>query len=218
MKTANFVSFLLLAAAVSMGVTGCKKTPKSPTPIFGHAQGAPSERNPSGIETPGPAVPQNGETRATPLPATTDASGNTPLSDRPGDLSNYDQDREIFRQDTVYFEFDKYNVKPSELNKVQSVANYLKGQPGNSVLVEGHCDERGTPGYNLALGDRRALSVRESLINFGVPSERVHTISYGEDKPADLGHNEAAYSKNRRSEFVLLKPKSGAAADARGAQ
>jgi peptidoglycan-associated lipoprotein len=134
----------------------------------------------------------------------------SPLAARPTSLDDYLQDREIFRQDTVYFEFDKFNVKANELTKVQAVASYLQGQPSDSVLVEGHCDERGTPEYNRALGERRALSVRESLMSLGIAGDRIHTTSYGEDKPADSGQSESAYAKNRRGEFVLLKPKSGA--------
>ena len=78
--------------------------------------------------------------------------------------------------------------------------------PSAAVQVEGHCDERGTEEYNRALGERRALAAREALIGLGIASDRVDTISYGEDKPAVPGHNESAWSKNRRGAFVLLTP------------
>ena len=120
----------------------------------------------------------------------------------------------MFKQQTVYFEFDRSNVKPAELPKIQSVASHLKDQPTFKVLIEGHCDERGTPEYNRSLGERRALSVREALINLGITGDQIQTISYGEDKPVDLGHDDTAWARNRRGEFVLMKPKSGAA-DAR---
>jgi peptidoglycan-associated lipoprotein len=136
------------------------------------------------------------------------------LSDR-NDINNYNQDREALKQDTVHFDFDRYNVKTSELPKVQAVADYLKAQARDAVLVEGHCDERGTPEYNRALGERRADSIRESLISLGISADRIHTISYGEDKPVDPGHNEAAWAKNRRGEFILLIPKMGARTDVR---
>ncbi|MFM8357398.1 MAG: OmpA family protein, partial [Verrucomicrobiota bacterium] len=77
------------------------------------------------------------------------------------------------------------------------------------MLLEGHCDERGTDGYNLALGERRALSVREELLNLGVESDRLQTITFGESRPADPGHDESAWSKNRRAEFILLNPAPG---------
>jgi peptidoglycan-associated lipoprotein len=205
MKIANFFTLLLLSVAVSFTATGCKKNVKSPTPIFGRTGQAPRGSSPGGIENPGPTVPL--EPRVNPE--------GSPLASRPGNLEDYNQDRETFRQDTVYFEFDKYTVKPSEVQKVQSVASYLKGQTPFAVLVEGHCDERGTPEYNRSLGERRALSIRELLISAGVSGDRIHTVSFGEDKPAESGHNEAAWSKNRRGEFVLLRPKSGAGAETR---
>ena len=73
--------------------------------------------------------------------------------------------------------------------------------------VEGHCDERGTEEYNRSLGERRALALRELLVAAGVSADRVHTLSFGKDKPVETGHNEAAWSKNRRGEFILVLPK-----------
>ena len=87
------------------------------------------------------------------------------------------------------------------------VADHLKSNPTRKVKVEGHADERGTEGYNLALGERRALSVRDYLINLGISPDRVGTTSFGEFDPAELGQNEAAWAANRRAEFVLLLPK-----------
>jgi peptidoglycan-associated lipoprotein len=208
MKTANFLSHLLLAILISATFSGCKKTPKSPTPIFNKTPGAPGGNNPSGLETPGPTVPAGNETRGNIVPGGTGGDAG-PLAPRES-LGDYFLDRDIFKQDTVYFAFDRSNVKPSEMSKVQAVANYLKNQSEMKVLVEGHCDERGTPEYNRALGERRALSVRESLVHLGVSGDRIQTLSYGEDRPADPGHSESAWEKNRRGEFVLMKPKGGA--------
>ena len=210
MKISKFSTLLLLAVACSLGVTGCKKTPKSPTPIWGQKAQAPkADGSPSGIENAGPAVPLGAEnTRATRLPGT-GADGENTLGPRE-ELGNYFLDRDMFKQQTVYFEFDRFSVKPSEVAKVQSVVSYLKDQPSFKVLVEGHCDERGTPEYNRALGERRALAIRENLIRLGLADDRIQTISYGEDKPADPGHDETAWAKNRRGEFVLMKPKTGA--------
>lgn len=123
------------------------------------------------------------------------------------DIGNYDPDPSFFKANTVYFDFDSAVVKASERVRVEEVAAYLKGKPTHMVQVEGHCDERGTEEYNRALGERRALAVREYLINLGVEPQRVHTISYGEDRPAEIGSNESAWAKNRRGEFILLKPK-----------
>jgi peptidoglycan-associated lipoprotein len=216
MKTANFVSQLLLAAILAASITGCKKTPKSPTPIFSRTPNAPrSGNNLGGIETPGTAVPSGSDPRGNIVPGSGNPDGQNALGPRE-ELGNFYLDREAFKQQTVYFEYDRYNVKPSEISKVQSVASQMKSQPSEmKLLIEGHCDERGTPEYNRALGERRALSVRESLINLGLSGDRIQTISYGEDKPADSGHDTAAWAKNRRAEFVLLKPKAGVASDGR---
>jgi len=79
----------------------------------------------------------------------------------------------------------------------------MKKNPGAKVQIEGHCDERGTPEYNLALGQRRADSTKKYLVNLGIDGSRLSTISYGEEKPADPGHNEAAWAKNRRAVFDI---------------
>ncbi len=102
---------------------------------------------------------------------------------------------------TVYFDYDSYALRPDALETLRQNAEKLKEIPGVVVQIEGHCDERGTQEYNLALGERRALAVREHLIRLGVSGDRMVTISYGEEDPADPGHTEAAWAMNRRSEF-----------------
>jgi peptidoglycan-associated lipoprotein len=89
---------------------------------------------------------------------------------------------------------------------VTAVADHLKANATAAVEVDGHCDERGTEEYNRALGERRALAVREELILMGVDGQRVVTKSFGEDRPIDPGHDESAWKKNRRAEFILLTP------------
>ncbi len=216
MNTASFLTRLLLVAVLAVAVSGCKKTPKSPTPIFNPARTAPrGSDSPSGIES-GGTLPRGSETSSNPLAGAGIGSdpnaGAGALAPRPASLDDYSQDREMFRKETVYFGFDKYNISPSELPKIQNVANSLLGQNSAAVLIEGHCDERGTPEYNRALSERRAISVRETLVTLGVSGDRIHTIPYGEDRPVDTGTSEEAYARNRRAEFVLLKPKTGGAA------
>ncbi len=130
-----------------------------------------------------------------------------PTSDRPVFDGDWEMDSDFFHSNTVYFDFDRSNIKDSERVKVEEVALYLQRQSRNGVLVDGHCDERGTEEYNRALGERRALSVREYLARLGIDSSRIYTRSFGEDMPADPGQNEAAYAKNRRGEFILLIPR-----------
>ncbi|ACA31096.1 peptidoglycan-associated lipoprotein Pal [Histophilus somni] len=106
------------------------------------------------------------------------------------------------RYNTVYFEFDSYDVQGEYAQILDAHSAYLKSTPASKVLVEGHADERGTPEYNMALGLRRADAVKNFLLNKGVQASQLSTLSYGEEKPAELGHNEAAYSKNRRAVFA----------------
>jgi len=105
---------------------------------------------------------------------------------------------------TIYFEFDKSALTPSAINKLDKTAAWLAENPEAKIQVEGHCDERGTNEYNMALGERRANSAKKYLVNMGVSSDRIATVSYGEEQPVDPGHNEAAWAKNRRCEFNLV--------------
>ena len=99
---------------------------------------------------------------------------------------------------TVYFDFDKYNIKPEFEKVIKQNADILKKAPTLKVVIEGHCDERGTTEYNLALGQRRASAVMQALQAQGVEKSQMKTISYGKERPVDLGHTEEAWAKNRR--------------------
>ncbi|MCX7705233.1 MAG: peptidoglycan-associated lipoprotein Pal [bacterium] len=121
--------------------------------------------------------------------------------DQPKFVIPTDETKEIFQP--IYFDFDKYNIKTSEHPKLNAIADYLKKNPDISILIEGHCDERGTDEYNLVLGEKRALSTRNFLVALGISPKRIYTISYGESRPADPGHNEEAWAKNRRAEFKI---------------
>ena len=104
---------------------------------------------------------------------------------------------------TVYFEFDKSDLTDETRALLRANADWLKQNARYSYVVEGHCDERGTIEYNLALGQRRAQAVRDYMASLGVDASRARTVSYGEERPADYGHTEAAWAKNRRAEFVI---------------
>jgi peptidoglycan-associated lipoprotein len=191
---------LLLTLAVAIGAVGCKKKMDRVTPLPGYGGSSrigdaqPGSLNPGGLTPGGATTPIGADTV---IPQT----GARSIDGRP-------QDREKYKAQTVYFDFDRANVKASEAAKVQEVASKFKGEDGaTDLLVEGHCDERGTEEYNRALGERRALAIRELLVAAGVPADRVHTVSFGKDKPIVPLQSEAAYSKNRRGEFILVLPK-----------
>lgn len=98
----------------------------------------------------------------------------------------------------IYFDFDKYSLSPEAQSALQYNAELLKRVPQVQVTAEGHCDERGTAEYNLALGERRARSVMDFLVGLGISPQRIQTVSYGSECPVDPGHNEQAWAKNRR--------------------
>jgi len=105
----------------------------------------------------------------------------------------------------IRFDFDKYNIRPTDAEILKENSALLKKYPGMKFQIEGHCDERGTGEYNLALGERRANSVMKYLVSLGIEPGRISTISYGEERPFDPGHHEDAWAKNRRAHFVVLK-------------
>jgi peptidoglycan-associated lipoprotein len=104
----------------------------------------------------------------------------------------------------IYFNYDKYDVRPEDMQAMKDNASLLLKYASVKIQIEGHCDERGTAEYNLALGERRAESAKKYLISQGVSANRLSTISYGKEMPADPKHNEEAWAKNRRSHFVIL--------------
>ena len=105
--------------------------------------------------------------------------------------------------DRVYFETDKHNISSSSAFTLESQANWLKSTPGFQLLIEGHCDERGTREYNLALGERRGNAVKEFLTSLGVDAGRLTVISYGKERPAAEGSSSEAWSENRRAVLVV---------------
>ena len=110
--------------------------------------------------------------------------------------------RELTR---IYFDFDQYVLTDAAQDTLYANAQILKAAPELKILVEGHCDERGSDEYNLALGEKRAMATENYLISLGVPAQQLGAISYGEEVPLVMGHNEEAWAKNRRAEFTLQR-------------
>jgi peptidoglycan-associated lipoprotein len=189
MKSAKLLNIFIASVLLATFATGCKKTPKNITNI-------PSQRTAlGGGELSAPIVPPgpNINTR-----------GITELADP---MANARRDPTTLAAHTIYFDFDRSAIKPGEQTKLDAVATYVKSTQGIQLLIEGHCDERGTEEYNRSLGERRAIAAREYLLQkHGISSERVTTASFGEDKPASLEKTEEGYAKNRRAEFIVLHP------------
>lgn len=126
-----------------------------------------------------------------------------PLSDRQGIENMSPVDSSAYSP--VYFAFDSYTVAPSEVSKIRAIANGMLSNSSEAVILQGHTDERGSREYNLALGERRALSVRELLLTMGITADRIQTLSMGEESPAVAGFDESAWSLNRRVQFQLMQ-------------
>ena len=107
--------------------------------------------------------------------------------------------------EAIRFDYDSPQLNPSELGKVDAVVSYLQQNATHGVIVEGHCDERGSNEYNLSLGERRALAVRAAMISRGIDGARIQTRSYGEERPVANGHDESSWQLNRRAEFTFTQ-------------
>jgi peptidoglycan-associated lipoprotein len=197
MKLNKFANLLVIGLVLTVAASGCRKKPVNVTDLPGARAGRISDTGPGGVIPPAP-------------PMSTDQGTGGVIG---GHVSNpaslhdgWPEDAQILKTDTVYFDFDSSVLKTAEKPKVAAVADYLKANSANAVRVEGNCDERGTEEYNRSLGERRALAVREELIRLGIDPTRADTISYGKDRPADPGHDESAWKKNRRDDFIVLSP------------
>jgi peptidoglycan-associated lipoprotein len=198
MKLNKFVNLLVIGLVLTIAASGCRKKPVNTTPLPGSKAGKVGEQGPGGPLTPGAPM--------TPGPTVGNEPGGIPAVS-PEMYKDWLEDPQALKSETVYFDFDSSVVKATEKPKVEAVASYLKSNSQKALRVEGNCDERGTEEYNRSLGERRALAVREELVRLGVDPIKVPTKTWGKDNPAnDPGHDEAAWKKNRRDEFIVLSP------------
>lgn len=124
--------------------------------------------------------------------------------DAPTPGSQADFVARMMGQDTIYFDTDRYNIDSQDVAALQAQAQWLLQYPNKRATIEGHCDERGTREYNLALGERRANAAKNYLVTLGVDASRLSTVSYGKERPVALGSNEEAWSRNRRAVTVTI--------------
>jgi peptidoglycan-associated lipoprotein len=198
MKAIKLTYLLVFALALTFAATGCKKKPVGVTQLPNYPAGKVKDPNTIGLP-PGVAVPGDKP------PGSENPNGISPLSTiNPNDYIN---DRLPLAADTVHFDFDSSVVKANEKVHVTAVGAYMMANTKDALLIEGYCDERGTEEYNRALGERRALALRQALVQDGVSADRITTRSFGSDDPVDPAHNESAWVKNRRGVFVVLHPK-----------
>ncbi len=204
MKKTLTLTHLTLALALLLGVAlslnGCKKdlpTEEKPEPVLTAAPTPP----PTATKAPEQEKkPERPAAAGQPVTETDLAS-----DERPAPAATTPSDHRAALEGsarTIYFDFDRSELKAEARGVLKGIAEAMNGND-LSVRIEGHCDERGTSEYNMALGERRAQAAKRYLIQLGVPGSRLSTISYGEEKPADSGHNEGAWSRNRRDEFTV---------------
>jgi len=190
-----------LALAAALAATGCKHAPYKVTQIPGSQAGQVGD-NQNLTPTLPPGQPIDNGSGVNSGPGTT---ATTSLDTFEGMI----KDPAALAANTIHFAFDSAAIKQSEDANISAVASALSASPNDKLLIEGDCDERGTDEYNRALGERRALAAREALAKAGVSADRIRTLSNGKDKPVDPGHDESAWAKNRRDDFILLHPKTG---------
>lgn len=207
--------FLTIILAGAVAVAGCapknmlteeisagageaqKKTGESAPSQSERSISVPDERPAQELIQPGKVTSTELEPRAA---ATASTYASIPREER---LSAFAAEKgQLF---TVYFDFDNYSIRDNDAESLAKNARWLGLNQSVKVIIEGHADERGDEEYNLALGDKRAQSVKRYLNDLGISQARLDTLSYGEEKPAAEGHDEEAWSKNRRAEFVLQK-------------
>ena len=184
--TRSSLPFLVLAmTALVIFSTGCKKKPApvTTTPTPPAVQKVEPAPEPVREETMKPIVEET-------LPA------------RSMGASEYNRQGLL---KTIYFDTNRHEIRDDQKSALAANAEKLNGSSLASfkVIIEGHCDERNTSEYNMSLGDRRANSIKQYMINLGLPASRIRTISYGEERPTDPAHNEEAWARNRRAEFLL---------------
>jgi peptidoglycan-associated lipoprotein len=174
MKKAPTLLLVAAAALVALGAAGCAKKAAQAPPV----------------PPPAPPVTQT----ETPVPTPTPTPAETPAPKSALTAADFTD---------VFFDLDSYALREDGKAALDKAAKLLREQPTVSLTLEGHCDERGTVEYNQALGEKRANAARDYLVNAGVPAGRVQTLSYGKERPFAEGHDESAWSQNRRAHFVV---------------
>ncbi len=190
---------LVLALGLAAGcATKQAAGPETAPAVGGEPAAAPTPPPPPAPEpTPAPA-PEQAPSIEGGVP-TGDMSGTSAVGAAPQAAATVSEAVDVF------FAFDDFSLTPEAKDILSKDAEYLKAFPAVRLKVEGHCDERGTSEYNLGLGERRAASARSYLVSLGIDGKRLETVSFGKEKPFDLGHTEEAWSKNRRAHFVVIK-------------
>jgi peptidoglycan-associated lipoprotein len=190
-RTLTIGALIVVAAGA-----GCARRPvlgglSAPAPT-GAAAPEPAPVAPAPVTPPTAAVP--------PVPAAPPAPPPRPPAPRPAEF------REVRQLGDIHFDFDRSAIRPDAAAILAAHADWIKSTRGAQILIEGHCDERGTNEYNIALGDRRARAARDYLVAHGIAASRITTITYGEERPVCAGRTESCWARNRRAHFLARLP------------
>jgi len=181
-------ALLILAMATAAALPGCKSAPTAEPP----------QTTPPAFETPAAAAEKVDETSGF-REAEPQAE---PVRETGSSLAERLNAQGVLK--SVHFDFDRYDLQPEALRTLDANAARMRENGSLRVRIEGHCDERGTVEYNLALGEKRARATRDYLVSAGIPAQRLSIISFGKERPSDPGHNENAWAANRRAEFLFV--------------
>ncbi len=188
------LGIVVFAALAVLTVGAChRNVPPVETPAPPPAAAAPAPAAPG--KPPAPPEPVKEPVMAAPAPIVEDRVSSASL----------DEINKNSPLKPVYFEYDQSEISGEAQKALDANADVMKRNPSWIVTIEGHCDERGTAEYNLALGERRANAARAYLVSLGIPADRLRTISYGKEFPFDPGHDAAAWARNRRAHFVVTQ-------------
>jgi peptidoglycan-associated lipoprotein len=189
---------LLPLLVLTLLITGCPKRPATTAASAPAPTGSAMTPSAPGTTSPSTAAPAAPGAPAPMSPSTAAPSTAAPATPpRPSEFS------ETANLKDVYFDFDRYDIRPGDAQVLDGNATWLKSNANNLVLIEGHCDERGTNEYNLALGERRAKSTMNYLVSQGIQANRITIISYGKERPVCNEKTEACWQKNRRAHFLV---------------
>jgi peptidoglycan-associated lipoprotein len=204
MRTRGYPLLLLPLLILAVVVVGCAKRPATTAVGPPAPTGTAATTPPASAQPPAPAPKPAELAPAAPQP--TPPAALAPATPAPTARPSVKEFVSVPELKDIFFDFDKYDIRPEDAKTLDANASWLKANPDQLVLIEGHCDERGTNEYNLALGERRAKAAMNYLVSQGVQASRITIISYGEERPVCTEHSEACWSKNRRSHF-LVKPR-----------
>ena len=208
------LTLLLVIPGLMLVISCAKKTVKTETSVMGEPIEEPAEEKVTKAAPTAPTEEEKAQEVARQVAEEEEASAEEKITEAPTSVMGEPITEETaqaekivarnqFLYEDIYFEFDKSILLPMAQDTLKKKAEYLYNHSDITVVIEGHCDERGTNEYNLALGDRRSESAKRYLVDLGILPSRLTTISYGEERPVDPRHNREAWAKNRRAHFVI---------------